>query len=68
LAAPEGTNGTLPYNDAGFQNVVLGEAEGVEIPAATTPGLAYHVILQVTSKTAPLPLRRYLRVVLTVET
>lgn len=67
LAPPEGTNGTLAYNDAGFQNVVLGETVGVEIPAATTAGLAYHVILQVTSKTAPLPLRRYLRVVLNVE-
>lgn len=66
LAPPEGTNGTLASNDAGFENVVLGETVGVEIPADKT-GLAYHVILQVTSQTAPLPLRRYLRVVLNVE-
>lgn len=67
LAPPEGTNGTLASNNAGFQNVVLGETVGVEIPAATTAGLAYHVILQVTSRTAPLPLTRYLRVLLNVE-
>ncbi|KAL2277607.1 hypothetical protein FJTKL_15353 [Diaporthe vaccinii] len=66
LTPPEGTNGTLPNNDAGFQNVVLGETVGVDIPSDKT-GLAYHIILQVTSQTAALPLRRYLRVVLNVE-
>lgn len=65
LSPPTGTNGTLPYNDAGFENVVLGPKVQVTVPGDGT-GLAYHIILQLTSKTAPLPLTRYLRVLLNV--
>lgn len=65
LSPPIGTNGTLSYNDAGFENVVLGPKVQVTVPDDQT-GLAYHIILQLTSETTTLPLTRYLRVVLNI--
>lgn len=65
LSPPTGSNGSLAYNDAGFENVVLGQRIQVTLPGDET-GLSYHVILQLTSNTAGLPLRRYLRVILNV--
>ncbi|KAM0328878.1 hypothetical protein ACHAQA_005294 [Verticillium albo-atrum] len=63
LDPPAGTNGTLAYNDAGFEQVVLGPSVAVTVPRSNN-GTSYHLILQVTSKHAELPLRRYLRVVI----
>lgn len=63
LSPPVGGNGTLSYNDAGFEGVVLGHKVEITVPSAET-GLSYHVVLQLTSDTASLPLRRYLRVVI----
>lgn len=65
LSPPSGRNGTLPYNDAGFGGVVLGERVQVTVPSDEI-GLSYHIILQLTSETRPLPLKRYLRVVINV--
>lgn len=62
MSPPAGTSGTLSSNDAGFESVVLGQAIRVTIPSDET-GLAYHVILQVTSEAR---LRRYVRVVINV--
>lgn len=60
--AGSGSNGTFARNDAGFENVVLGQAVRVTVPGDAT-GLAYHVILQAASAAR---LRRYLRVVINV--
>ncbi|KAL5312920.1 hypothetical protein ACEPPN_019346 [Leptodophora sp. 'Broadleaf-Isolate-01'] len=74
LAAPSGTNGTLASNDAGFKNTVVGPKVRVTVPRAPAATeliqfiprpFTIHLILQVTSKTAPLPLRRYKRILLT---
>ncbi|KAH8590794.1 hypothetical protein B0O99DRAFT_634136 [Bisporella sp. PMI_857] len=73
LSPPVGTNGTLATNDAGFSGAVLGPKIQVTVPYAPPPILTpilaaqttIHLILQVTSKDAPLPLRRYKRVLLT---
>lgn len=65
LSPPAGSNGTLASNDAGFQSVVVGESIEVTVPSDET-GLAYHVILQLSSDSAELPLRRYLRVILNI--
>lgn len=66
LAPPEGSNGTVASNEAGFSNVSVGQRVEVRIPAlpeSATLKPDLHLILQVTSKMAKFPVTRYQRVV-----
>ncbi|EWZ29015.1 uncharacterized protein FOBCDRAFT_277156 [Fusarium oxysporum Fo47] len=68
LSPPEGTDGILAVNEAGFSNVVLGPKVSVTnmIPPTSKKDQLegeWHVILQVRTKKGPYHIRRYKRVV-----
>ncbi|KAI1874240.1 uncharacterized protein JN550_002819 [Neoarthrinium moseri] len=61
----------LQVNDAGFSNVTLGRSVKVIPPISIrnpNTGLSttdFHILLQVTNRAGPYPIRRYMRIVLT---
>ncbi|KAJ8133155.1 hypothetical protein O1611_g469 [Lasiodiplodia mahajangana] len=66
LAPPRGTNGTLPVNAAGFENVQLGSKVRIvnQIPKVSVfEGIEWHVILQAKSTNGLYPLYAYRRIV-----
>ncbi|KAI1409814.1 DUF1593-domain-containing protein [Hypoxylon sp. FL1857] len=68
LEPPLGSSGNLDVNDAGFTNVILGPKVQVIAPESqrnpSTGVLSgFHLLLQVTNRKGPYPIRRYMRVV-----
>ncbi|KAI1455473.1 DUF1593-domain-containing protein [Annulohypoxylon moriforme] len=72
LAPPEGSNGKLDVNDAGFANVTLGPKVQITVPPVSYnpySGLnnTFHVLLEVVNKAGLYPIRRYQRLIFEYE-
>ncbi|OTA58864.1 DUF1593-domain-containing protein [Hypoxylon sp. EC38] len=68
LESQPGSSGKLNVSDAGFANVVLGTKIQVTVPEpqrnpSTGIVSGFHLLLQVTNRKGPYPIRRYMRVV-----